>query len=93
MINKSPTLKQKVQQYEDFLHKINLMIVSGNGDGISELLDNADKWSYSFRNGNGELTEEEQQKLIDKAFWNLSTTPKTDKLIAERQARYSKINR
>lgn len=93
MINKSPTLKQKVQQYEDFLHKINLMIVSGNGDGISELLDNADKWSYSFRNGNGELTEEEQQKLIDKAFWNLCTTPKTDKLIAERQARYSKINR
>lgn len=71
-MNKTPTLKEKVRQYEEFLHKINLMMIAGNNDGIRKLLENADNWSYSHRVSNGELSEKEQQTLINKAFWNLN---------------------
>ena len=69
---KTPTLEEKVEQYEQFLHNINMMLIVGNTVGIQKLIDNADRWSYMHRVGNGELSEEEQQKLIDKAFWNLN---------------------
>lgn len=68
---KPPTLKQKVKMYEDFLHKLNVGVVCGSSDIIQKLISNADKWSYMHRYGNGELSEKEQQKLINKAFWNL----------------------
>ena len=68
---KIPTLEEKVKQYEDFLHKINLYIICGNNDGIRQLIQNADNWSYSFRQGNGELSEEEQDQLIADKFWKL----------------------
>ncbi len=82
---KNPTLKQKVAQYEAFLHKINSFIVSCNNDGIKELVQNADNWSYSFRVSNGELSDRDQQKLINNAFWKLLDTPKADKATQERQ--------
>jgi exopolyphosphatase/pppGpp-phosphohydrolase len=72
MNDKTPTLKEKVEQYEQFLHSINMMLISGSIKGVQKLIDNADCWSYAHRVGNGELSEEEQQKLIDKAFWNLN---------------------
>lgn len=72
MKRKSPTLKQRVQQYEDLLHKINLMQTACNNEGIKKLLRNIDKWSYMHRCGNGELSEKEQQELIDRAFWKLT---------------------
>jgi hypothetical protein len=93
MKNKTPTLEEKVKQYEDFLHNINLMLVTGDSDGISELILNADKWSYMHRCGETIVSEEERQELIDYAFWNLCSTPKTDKLVKERQARYLELNR
>ena len=71
-LTKTPTLKQKVYQYETFLHLINMMMLSGNQKGIQKLLDNADRWSYSHRVGNGEYTEKQQQKIVNKAFWNLN---------------------
>lgn len=86
---KNPTLKQKVAQYEAFLHKINSFIVSCNNDGIKELVENADNWSYSFRISNGELSDREQQKLINNAFWKLLDTPKTYKTLEEMQKKYS----
>jgi len=82
---KSPTNKEKILQYESFLHKINLFIVSCNNDGIKELVENADNWSYMHRISNGELSDREQQKLINKAFWKLLDTPKADKATQERQ--------
>lgn len=69
---KTPTLKQKVKQYEDFLHNLNMMMVCGNQSGIQKLLNNADNWSYSHRIGNGELSDPKQQKIINKAFWKLN---------------------
>lgn len=86
---KTPTLRQKVDQYESFLHKINSFIVSCNNDGIKELVENADNWSYSFRISNGELSDREQQKLINNAFWKLLDTPKTYKTLEEMQKKYS----
>jgi hypothetical protein len=68
---KIPTLEEKVKIYEDFLHRINLYIVCGNNDGIRQLIQNADAWSYSWRQGNGELSDEEQDQLIASKFWKL----------------------
>ena len=82
---KTPTLKQKVDQYESFLHKINSFIVSCNNDGIKELVENADNWSYSHRISNGEASDREQQQMINNAFWKLLDTPNADKSSTERQ--------
>lgn len=71
--SKTPTLKQKVEMYEDFLHNINTMMISGNQTGIQKLLNNADNWSYSHRVGNGELSEKQQQQIINNFFWKLNT--------------------
>ena len=90
---KNPTLKQKVAQYEAFLHKINSFIVSCNNDGIKELVENADNWSYSFRIGNGEPSDREQQRMINNAFWKLLDTPKTYKAIEEMQKKYSEAHK
>ena len=69
---KTPTLKQKVKQYEDFLHKINMLVICGDNKGIKKLIENADYWSYMHRVGNGMMTEKEQQQCIDRAFWKLT---------------------
>lgn len=66
-----PTLEEKVQVYEQFLHAINLAIVCSDSKRLKELIDNADRWSYAHRVGNGELSEEEQEECINNAFWKL----------------------
>lgn len=82
---KKPTLKEKVQQYESFLHRINSFIICSCNEGIAELVQNADNWSYAHRVGNGEITEAQQERIINNAFWKLCDTPKTDKEIEELQ--------
>jgi hypothetical protein len=72
MNRKTPTLKEKVAQYEAFLHNINMMMIACDNEGIQKLLNKADKWSYVHRCGNGELSDKEQQVLLNKAFWNLN---------------------
>lgn len=68
---KTPTQKEKIKMYEDFLHAINMCVISCNDEGIRKLVKNADSWSYAHRVGNGELSEREQQEIINKNFWNL----------------------
>jgi hypothetical protein len=87
---KNPTLRQKVEQYEAFLHKINMFIISCNNDGVRELVENADNWSYSHRVGNGEYSDRKQQQFINNAFWHLCDTPKADKETTARQQKYTK---
>ena len=70
---KTPTLREKVEVYEKFLHNINLMMVAGSNKGIKQLLENADSWSYAHRIGNGTYSEKEQQEIINKTFWKLNT--------------------
>lgn len=88
--NKTPTLKEKILQYEEFLHKINACLISGNSEAIGELIQNADNWSYAHRRGNGEFTDKQQQTIINSAFWKLLDTPESDKKIKQRQNKYSK---
>lgn len=90
---KTPTLRQKVDQYESFLHKINLFIVSCNNDGIKKLITNADIWSYAHRAGNGELDDDKQQSIIDNAFWKLLDTPETDAITKDRQHKYTEMHK
>ena len=68
---KTPSKKEKLEMYESFLHDLNMYIVCGRPDLIGRLVGNADNWSYAHRAGNGELSEKQQQKLIDKCFYKL----------------------
>ena len=76
---KNPTLKQKVQMHEQFLHKISMACTCMDNLAIQELVQNADAWSYSHRSGNGMLTDKQQQELINSKFMKLCDTPKADK--------------
>jgi hypothetical protein len=87
---KNPTLKEKVAKYEEFLHKINMFVICCDNDGVAELVQNADNWSYMHRISNGELSDKKQQELINNAFWKLCDTPEADKKTKERQRNYSK---
>jgi hypothetical protein len=78
-MKKRLTLKQKVQKYEDFLHKINLACTCGDGLALEELISNADAWSYAHRQGNGELSVNKQEELIASKLEKLCNTPKADK--------------
>lgn len=54
--------------YERFFHKINVYCIAMDDVKIREAIDLIDSWSYMHRVGNGELSDKEQQKLIDKAI-------------------------
>jgi hypothetical protein len=87
---KKPTLKQKVAQYEAFLHKINMACICMDNLAIQELVQNADAWSYAHRQGNGELSDKEQQDLINAKFMKLLDTPKADKAREEMRQKRTK---
>ena len=72
---KKPTLKQKVEMYEKFLHDIQMYSVCGRGDLIQILIDNACSWSYAHRVGNGEFSDKKQDYFITNNFWKLTTIP------------------
>ena len=64
--------KEKVQVYEELLHRVQLYAeVTMNTQGINKLIDNICRWSYAHRAGNGSLSEEEIQERIDNAFTKL----------------------
>jgi hypothetical protein len=69
---KQPTRNQKIQVYENLLHRLSLARLVGNTDAINKILDQADSWSYAHRSGNGALTDREQKELIKRAFWRLN---------------------
>lgn len=72
---KKPTLKQKVEMYEKFLHDIQMYSVCGRADLIQILIDNACSWSYAHRVGNGEYSDKKQNYFITNNFWKLTTVP------------------
>lgn len=86
---KTPKLKEKVAMYERFLHALNMGVTCVDNDMVRELVHNADSWSYAHRRGNGELSDREQQQLINSAFWRLCDTPEADKATKERQKAYA----
>jgi len=89
---KTPTNKEKILQYESFLHKINMCCISCNNDGIKELIENADIWSYSHRCGEF-ISDRQREKSINSAFWKLCDTPETDAITKERQRKYTEAQK
>lgn len=66
-------LQKKVNKYEGFLHSLQLHAeVCMDREKTKRLISNACSWSYAHRRGNGELTDEEQERIIDKAFHKLT---------------------
>ncbi len=68
------TDKQKVEMYENLLHRIQMYYaVTMDSSKVKQLLSNISDWSYAHRSGNGMLSDEEQQERIDRAFDKLCT--------------------
>ena len=68
---RNPTQKEKIAKYEQFLHDINLYVTTGRPDLVTQLVNNADMWSYAHRFGNGSLSEKEQQEAVNRKFHKL----------------------
>jgi len=62
------TDQEKIRQYEAFFHGLQMYQLAMNSKAISKLISNACDWSYAHRVGNGQLSNEEQQAIIDRAF-------------------------
>ena len=74
------TDKEKIRQYESLLHLIQThYAVTLDRKSVKKLLDNIASWSYAHRCGNGELSEEEQQEQIDRAFDKLCNVGKNER--------------
>ena len=58
--------KEKVEIYESYLHQINYAVTAGNSKRVKQLVDRAFLWGYSFREGNGDYSDEEQSILTIK---------------------------
>lgn len=69
---KHPTMHEKIKVYEELLHSLQFhSTVSMRHDQVLAILEKINAWSYAHRQGNGELSEAEQQARIDEAFWQL----------------------
>lgn len=71
-LDTTDSLHRKVQVYENFLHLLQMYAeVTMNPDKVRRLIERACSWSYAHRQGNGELSEEEQHALVEDAFEKL----------------------
>ncbi len=62
-------LKQKIEIYERVLHALyTASSVTMDHEKVNKLLTNIGNWSYAHRQGNGEFSIKEQQKLVENAF-------------------------
>jgi len=63
------TDKEKIYKYEELLHTIQMYAeVTMDNEKLSNIISNICRWSYFHRIGNGELSEEQQNDYIRKAF-------------------------
>lgn len=61
--------KIKVDIYERILHKIQMWAeITHSNEKLRDLIGLICSWSYAHRSGNGEHSEEEQDKLVDNAL-------------------------
>lgn len=74
---KKPTQKEKIKMYEEVLHDLHFASsVVMNHQQVMDILQKISSWSYAHRVGNGEHSEAQQQKIVNKAFWALNQTTK-----------------
>lgn len=59
------TNKERLEAYESFFHSISIFCICMNNEKIKDAVSLINNWSYAHRAGNGELSEKEQQKMID----------------------------
>lgn len=72
---KHPTQKEKIEVYEALLHDLHFhSSVTMRHDMVMDCLKRISSWSYAHRQGNGEHSPQEQQHIINTAFWNLKRT-------------------
>lgn len=68
-------LREKVQVYEQLLHKMQLNAeVVMDHEVVGDLIRNICSWSYAHRRGNGEYSEAEQDAIVRHAFDRLLVT-------------------
>lgn len=73
---KKPTLKEKVEVYESFLHRINFhRSITMNEKAITKLLDLADAWSHAHQLISSEGGLKEQEERVNGAFDKLRSLP------------------
>lgn len=65
MIGRKMTNQQRLKIYEQFFHKISINCTTMNNEKIKDAVGLIYSWSYAHRCGNGELSDKQQQKLID----------------------------
>lgn len=70
-MNRKPTLREEQKVFHRIMHIANMMSTCGNSDHFKKIVHEMDMWSYAHRVGNGEPTEAEQQKIVNRAFWKL----------------------
>ena len=85
-------LKEKIEIYENFLHKINMFLTCCNNEGITELIRNADMWSYAHRRGEF-LSDKQRDEIILECLKKLCDTPNADKITKERQEAWTKAQK
>lgn len=69
---KRPTMHEKIDVYESLLHDLHFhSTVTMRHDMVMDCLNRISAWSYAHRAGNGLPSEQEQQRMVDRAFWNL----------------------
>ena len=72
MKSNTPTDQEKIRVYEDLLHAIQLNSeVVMNEKRVAELIGGISYWSYANRVGSDYHTEDEQERIINQAFWRL----------------------
>jgi hypothetical protein len=57
---------EKIKIYESIFHHLQYCMVSGNDERIREILQVISDWSYAHRAGNGELTDSEIKRNINR---------------------------
>lgn len=73
---KQPTMHEKIEVYEQLLHDLHFhSTVTMRQDAVMDCLNRISAWSYSHRAGNGEPSDQQQQDMINHAFWNLKKPP------------------
>lgn len=65
------TNKERLRFYEGFFHSISMAAQGHNNERVREAINIIVDWSYAHRCGNGELSDHEQQTMIDTQILNM----------------------
>lgn len=60
------TKLERLKIYESFFHQVNVYCITMNNEKIQEAVGLIDRWSYAHRMGNGEFSDREQKKIVDR---------------------------